>query len=75
MGTYWLIWLGAILLGFAVPEGVAVARRQWADTLSDNLRVWFRVRTAAGARRWLVAWSSLLLVWVWLLGHILNWWP
>lgn len=75
MATYWLAFLSAVLVGFAVPEGYAIANKQQGDTLSENIRRWLRTDTPGGGWTWLSVWSCLFGVVVWLLGHIMNWWP
>lgn len=76
MGTYWAIWLGVLVLGgFAVPEGYAIFNKQKGDTLSEKTRQWLKTDTPGGGKSWLAIWSFLLMVLLWLLGHIKNWWP
>lgn len=72
---YWLAWLGMILVGFAVPEGYSIATKQNKGTLSANIRSWLKTDTPGGGATWLVVWLHLAAVLVWLLGHILRWWP
>lgn len=75
MGTYWIVWLlGAVVAGFAVPEAYAIKNKQTGDTLSENVRLWLHVDTPGGGASWLAVWLSLLITWVWFLGHILRWW-
>lgn len=71
---YWLSFLFCCLAGFAVPEYKAIKNRQRGDTLSENIRLWLRTDTPGGGASWLVVWSTLATVLVWLLGHILEWW-
>lgn len=71
---YWLTFLGAIIVGFAVPEAQAIRNRQGGDTLSENVRRWLRTDTPGGGASWLAVWTALATVLVWLLGHILRWW-
>lgn len=72
---YWLAWLGAIIVGFAIPEADAILNKQDGDTLSENIRRWLHTDTPGGGITWLVVWLHLLAGFVWLLGHILRWWP
>lgn len=74
LNAWWLVWLGIILVGFAVPEWVAIRNKQTGDTLSENIRRWLRTDTPGGGWTWLGVWVTLLGVWVWLCGHILRWW-
>jgi len=49
-GWLWIAWG----LGFVVIEGVAIAKDNWAGTLSDHLRLWFRTDTKVGRTAWLI---------------------
>lgn len=46
----WCLWA----LGFAVIEGVAIARHNWAGTLSDHLRAFFHTKTNVGKATWIL---------------------
>lgn len=70
----WVIILGIMLALFAVPEAVAIRRKQRGDTLSEQVRLWLRTDTPGGGVSWLAVWATGLLVWVWFLGHIAEWW-
>ena len=48
MSGYWLSFLFACLVGFAVPEAYAIHSKQAGDTLSENIRLWFRTDTPGG---------------------------
>lgn len=75
MHLYWAVWvLGLVLAGFAVPEAHALFNKQSGDTLSENTRRWFRTDTPGGGWTFAGVWVTLLAVWLWFLGHILNWW-
>lgn len=75
MHAYWLTWiLGLVLGGFAIPETYAIISKQDGDTLSENIRRWLHTDTPGGGWTWLGVWTTLLLVWLWLLGHIMEWW-
>lgn len=73
--SYWLAFLVTALVGFAIPEAVAITRKQSGDTLSENIRRWLRTDTPGGGLSWLAVWTTLLAVVVWLGGHILEIWP
>jgi hypothetical protein len=73
MGTYWLGFLIAVVAGFAIPEGYAI-KKQNGGTLSANIRLWLRTDTPGGGASWLIVWSALMTVLIWLSGHILEWW-
>jgi hypothetical protein len=73
---YWLFWVfGMVLTGFVVPELHAILNKQQGDTLSENIRLWLKTDTPGGGASWLAVWSTLMAILIWLLGHILNWWP
>lgn len=73
--AWWAFWLGVLVVGgFAVPEVIAIRSKQHGDTLSENIRLWLRTDTPGGGASWLVVWSTLAAVFVWLLGHIAEWW-
>lgn len=67
----WVVWL----LGFAVLEGVALARKAPGDTLSEHVWSWFRVRDERPTPLvWLLR-VPLLIGGVWLTGHLaFGWW-
>lgn len=72
---YWLVWVfGMVLTGFAIPELHAILNKQNGDTLSENIRLWLKTDTPGGGAAWLRVWAGLLIVVVWLGGHIMNWW-
>ena len=60
----WLLWG----LTFAGIEGTAIYRHDWAGTLSDHLRLWFRTDTHFGRTMWL-AFSAVFFV-AWFIPHI-----
>lgn len=70
----WLLFLSITLVVFLVKEGYTVVNKQKGDTLSENIRLWLRTDTPGGGKKWVAIWSFGLLVWGWLLGHIMNWW-
>jgi hypothetical protein len=74
MSGYWLGFLLAVVAGFAIPEAHAIKSKQSGDTLSENIRLWLRTDTPGGGASWLIVWSALMTVLIWLSGHILNWW-
>lgn len=74
MSAYWAVYLLCVVGFFAIPEVHAIKTKQSGDTLSENIRLWLRTDTPGGGASWLVVWSTLATVLVWLLGHILRWW-
>lgn len=75
IADYWPAYLAAVLLGFLVPEIQAIRNRQGGDTLSERIRAWLRTDTPGGGWTWAATWLVLQGVLLWLLGHILRWWP
>lgn len=67
MDIWTYLWIGWGLI-FAAIEGTALARDNAAGTLSDHLRLWFRVDTKLGRTAWLVV-SALFFV-AWFIPHI-----
>lgn len=72
---YWPYWLILTSLTFAVPEGIAIATQQWADTLSDYSRAQLHASVAvtqSGVHTF--AWWASFVVWlvfvVWITIHI-----
>lgn len=43
---YWIVWL---VLGFVVPEGIALVNKSTGDTLSENVWAWLRGKQKPGA--------------------------
>lgn len=71
----WVVWVGLLgLVGFAVPEALALKNKVPGDTLSERVRAWFRADTSGGGWTFAGVWTVLLAVWLWFLGHILQWW-
>lgn len=71
--AYWVFWvLGAVLTGFAIPEGLAIKNKVPGDTLSERTRAWFRTDTPGGGWTFAGVWGVLLIVWLWFLPHILR---
>ncbi|MEV5049094.1 hypothetical protein AB0N20_32005 [Streptomyces griseoincarnatus] len=69
MTNSWLIWAGWTSL-FALAETWALMNRKDGDTLSENVRTLFRIRTSkAGRAIFTVGWSGFS---VWFLIHILT---
>lgn len=64
-GWYWLIW---IVLGFGVPETIALFRNR-DNTLSDTVWQWFGVTDGVPFWHWTFLHFVLLLFMVWLFGH------
>jgi hypothetical protein len=75
MSGWWGFWLlGLVLCGFAIPEARAILSKQHGDTLSENVRRWLKTETPGGGWTFAGVWGCLLVVWIWFLGHILDWW-
>lgn len=69
---WWPVWLTIVGLGFAVPEGVAIANKTPGDTLSERTRAFFRTKTRAGKTVFIAFWLALAGVWAWFLPHIIG---
>lgn len=67
MTWYWIAWL---ILGFGVPEGVALGTGRPQNTLSDTVWRVFQVHSG-DARPWHWTFAHLLLACflLWLTGH------
>lgn len=46
-GWYWIVWL---VIGFGIPEAIALARRAEGDTLSEHVRKWFATEPGASGK-------------------------
>lgn len=67
MAWYWLAWL---LVGFAVPEGIALARRRPQDTLSETVWHWCEVTPGNTLVHWTALHVLVALFMLWLFFHI-----
>lgn len=67
MQWYWLCW---IALGFCVPEFIAIATKQYGNTLSDTVWNWFGVYTGQPVWDWSALHIFLALFMIWLFAHI-----
>ena len=66
-GWLWIAWVVLGAVSFAVAEGLAIANKVKGDTLSENVRQWFRTTTKAGRWVWVVVWSVFA---AWFAVHI-----
>ncbi|MEU8968177.1 hypothetical protein AB0D11_02680 [Streptomyces monashensis] len=62
---YWLLWL---LVGFVVPETIALIRDP-KNTLSYAVWDWFGVKAGVPISHWTVLHVLLLAFVIWLAGH------
>lgn len=62
-------WLGWVVIGFGLPETIAIARDP-DDTLSDTVWRWFGVREGMPIWQWNILHIALLAFMVWLFGHM-----
>lgn len=65
---WWALW---IIIGFGVPEIVAIVRRKRGDTLSEHVWSWFKLK---GHKDGLTPWGAFrrfvfLSFWAWLTIH------
>lgn len=65
---YWIAWA---LLGFGIPEAIALYRKEENDTLSDHVWKWFGIRRGKGRFVW-VRRGVLALAVGWLGIHFLT---
>lgn len=47
-GWLWLLWIGGVIVTFAVLEGIAIRNKPHGDTLSEYTRRWLGI----SPRRW-----------------------
>ena len=67
----WVMW-GVI---FVVVEGIALADRDYNDTLSEHVWKWFRVRGAMPTKTGWALRGILAVFMTWLWGHmVFGWW-
>jgi hypothetical protein len=64
-------WLAFLLIGFGVPEAIALARREKGDTLSESVWKWFAIRKGKGHFKWARR-GVLALFLGWLTVHFLT---
>jgi hypothetical protein len=65
---YWIAWA---LLGFGIPEVIALVRKDRGDTLSENVWKWFGIRKGKG--RWVWPRRGVLAIgMLWLTIHFLT---
>lgn len=63
---YWLLWFVAVVVTFAIPETIAIIRKERGDTLSEQ--VWALLKTS-----WRVPLTITLIGGCgWLLLHMLG---
>jgi hypothetical protein len=67
----WLLWAAVTFASFLTLEVIAIRTKKKGDTLSEQIRAFFRVRQYRGR----VAFVSVLFGFViWFAGHILLRW-
>jgi hypothetical protein len=67
MSWYWAAWL---IIGFGVPEGIAIATKHYQNTLSDATWRWFDVLPGQTVYQWKALHFLLLAFMVWLTLHL-----
>ena len=67
MRIYWLCWL---VLGFGVPEGIAIATKHYNNTFSDWIWRVFDVMPGQTLFEWRFVHVLLLLFMLWLFVHL-----
>lgn len=63
---YWALWL---VVGFGVPECIALLNKDYGDTLSDTVWSWFGVFRDQAPWHWGVLHFLLAAFMVWLTCH------
>ena len=68
---YWALW---IVVGFGIPEVVAIVRKQRGDTFSEKTWRWFSLHGSKGN---LTKWGAVrrfafLSFWAWLTMHFIT---
>lgn len=66
-----LYWLAFLLLGFLVPETIALIRRQRGDTLSEAVWYWCQVTPGNSLTTWTALHVFVALFMVWLFVHLM----
>lgn len=67
MAWYWAAWL---LLGFGVPEGIALFTKHDKNTLSDTVWHWFDITPGPTPLYTRLGFFVVIVVTVWLCGHL-----
>lgn len=75
MDVFWALVIGLPIVIGGAAELYVVSRHEWPSTLSVWLRRVFNVHTPDGKRLWYGTVGSLIVVLVWLAGHVTNVWP
>lgn len=71
MAWYWALWL---IVGFGVPEGIALATRHYENTLSETVWRWAAVTPGQPLWKWTALHLFIALGLLWLWFHIdLKW--
>ncbi len=75
MNWWRLYWLGFLLVGFLVPEVVALVRSKPGDTLSEAVWYWCRVTPGNTFTTWTALHVFVALFMLWLFVHLmLGYW-
>lgn len=74
MNLFEAIWITLVVAGVVV-ETVALANHKDGDTLSENLREWFRINDKRPTVLTWILRSILLLGCLWFVPHIFLNWP
>jgi hypothetical protein len=67
MALYWILWL---VVGFGVPECVALARHKYNNTLSECVWRWCQVTPGNTLAHWTALHVFVALLMLWLFFHI-----
>ena len=75
----WILWLIIAIGGFVKLEGAALFRKEFGDTLTENIRRWGQIRADGKFVKSEKIVLGILLfftaVGIWLPGHIFVIWP
>lgn len=66
MAWYWAVWL---LIGFGLPEGIALGTGHPEGTLSDTVWRWFDVVPGQTPRQWTILHVIMMAFMTWLWFH------
>lgn len=66
-----LYWLGFLLIGFLVPEVIALVRKQRGDTLSEAVWYWCKVTPGNTITTWTALHVFVALFMLWLFVHLM----
>lgn len=76
---YWPLYIVVAILGFAIPEAIAIVSKGDGGTKSDKWREWLGVGANNQSKDLRVGWgilaAVLILFAIWFPVHLREWWP